>query len=389
MKLNKMKCCFLVAFLLSGLASGLGAAAQPSRAPSGPRVSIQSTRTIDGDPSDWTGTPGGNNTFVISNGEGIWRDVHLDDTGNGSYVYPNVTHSEPAPIPPPFPPHFEYIGYPHGGMVDLMEWRATADSANLYMMFRFYNMGSTEIATEWEGSEFGFGKILAQVYIDKDRVPGSGRTNATMFGNFFIAPGAAWEIVINVAGNAPRGFPRIEFANGTEYYLNSSTYCQANCSIYPSCIEIKVPRSVIGDYRRQTWRFIVVVGGFDEGHWRQVWSTELAKLYGWPPLFRFVGGEGEDWLGGMGNDPNIIDMAFTSSQAEQEALLNEFQTTGQIVEIDAYQEIYFDASGDVSLPPVGGFIIPANKLELLVPWISVGSAVLITITTVVIRKRER
>ncbi len=357
------------------------------------------TRTVDGDPSDWIGIPGGDNTWTVSNGEGIWRDIAQDDTGNGSYIYPNCTHSEPliidyAGAPWTGPPTealaytdkyvagTEPFWYKHGGMVDLREFRVTGDHSYLYLTLRFENMGSQEIAVEWNkdvhvpgsaANATGFGKILAQVYIDQDRIPSSGRTNATMFGNFLIAPEAAWEVVIDIAGDPYSeypdgdgyGFPRVEFANGTIYALNDTVasadplqpqkavYIQANCDIYPSCIELKVPYHVIGDPRGKTWRFVVVAGGYDEGKWRQVWSTETAKLYGWPPLFRFCGGEGEDpWSGDpttMGNDPNIIDMAFTASQAQQEALLNEFQTTGQLVQINAYQDVEFDV-GPVTPP---------------------------------------
>lgn len=46
--------------------------------------------TIDGDPSDWTGTPGGTNTWVYNDTaeEWIWNDEVGDDKGNGTYTYP-------------------------------------------------------------------------------------------------------------------------------------------------------------------------------------------------------------------------------------------------------------------------------------------------------------
>ncbi len=396
MKLGNRKWCLLLtACLLMGLVAGLGVVALPSRAPSGNLVSHQSTRTVDGNPIDWTGTPGADNTYVVSNGEGIWTDIAQDDTGNGSYIYPNCTHSEPliidyAGAPWTGPPTealaytdkyvagTEPFWYKHGGMVDFREFRVTGDLEYLYILLRFENMGSQEIAVEWNrdvhvpgspANDTNFGKILAQVYIDKDRVSGSGNTTATMFGNFEFDPACAWEVVINVAGDVLRGYPNVQLADGTTYYHNNSADCYANCDIYPSAIEMKVPYSEIGDPKGGAWRFMVVVGGFDEGRWRQVWNTTLAKDWGWPPLFRFVGGEGEDPLPDdpttMGNDPNIIDMAFfnASQYADQEALLKSF-TTGQLVVIDAYQTIYFDENGDV-IPWVPIYSLPILLMVIL------------------------
>jgi len=354
-------------------------------------VSAPSTKTIDGNPADWTGTPGPDNTWTVSNGEGIWRDIHNDDTGNGSYIYPNCTHT----IPPIYDSKgwqgyaYAYTGYPHGGMVDLREFRITADSSHLYILLRFENMGSRVIAIAWNKPVIGiperedtFGKILAQVYIDKDRVPGSGRTDATMLGNFRIAPECAWEAVIDVAGDLLRGFPRVQLADGTTYYHNKSTDCYANCDIYPSAIEMKVPFSEIGDPRGKTWRFTVVAGGFDEGNWRQVWNTTLAVGMGWPYMFRFIGGEGSD-PPNMGRDPNIIDMAFTKNTAEQEALLDSFSS---LVAINKYKDVYFSSSGDVPYA-VGGFIAPLDKLALMAPWIAL-AVVATTVASVVYRRKH-
>jgi len=401
MKMGKRKWCLLLtAFLLMGLTVGLGVAALPPITPS--KVSVNHAPiNIDGDPSDWKGTAGADNTYVIDQGEGIWKDVAFDDTANGSIIYPNCTHTEP--------PIFDSAGaswskvdnkavalaytdkfggtsiepywYKHGGFCDLKEFRVTGgnDSAPfLYLMFRFENMGNTEIACEWnKGPDrqqyYKFGKIFIQVYIDK--VSGSGRRDAIYKGNFNFSDECAWELVISVAGDpcdtdpgrlpedGIAGWPRVTFANGTVALINHTDYCYASCNIYPSCIELKVPYSIIGNPRGGAWNFTVVAGGFDEGRWRQYWSTDLAQLMGWPPLFRFCGGEGGD-PPNMGNDANIVDMAFISSQAEQEALLNEFQTTGQLVKIDAYQKIQFDENGNV-VPWVPIYSIPILLMVIL------------------------
>jgi len=383
-----------------GLTVGLGVAALPPMTSS--KVGVNHAAiTIDGDPIDWTGTPGPDDTYYISAGEGIWTDMALDDTGNGSIIYPNCTHTSPAiPDSGGWEGYaYAYTGYPHGGMVDLKEFRVTGDSDYLYLMFRFANMCNQAVAVEWNkdvhattgpnwqyANATGFGKILAQVYIDQDNVTGSGRTNSTMWGNFLFPSESAWEVVIDVAGDPfsghgfgdGYGFPRVEFANGTIYNLTEtvasteplqprkSVYIQANCNIYPSCIEMKVPRTVIGDYTTHTWKFFVLVGGYDEARWRQVWSS---VDIGFMAMFRFIGGEGDDPVPhggtGMGNDPNIIDMAFTntSSYTDQEALLSSF-APGQLVVVDAYLSISFDENGNV-IPWIPIYSLPILLMVIL------------------------
>jgi len=367
-------------------------------------VTAPSTKTIDGDPSDWTGIAGGDNTFVGHSGEGIWNDLAFDDTGNGSIIYPNCTH-DPPPGPDsagaPWAPYdssykalaytdkfggsgVEPYWYKHGGMVDLREFRVTADSSFLYIMVRYENMGNTAIAKEWGGNNSGFGsKAFCQVYIDKDRVSGSGNTTATMNGNFEFAATCRWEVVIDITDDAlgVRKFPRVQLANGTWYNHTTDGFCRGNPDIYPSAIEMKVPFSEIGDPRGQTWRFVVVVGGYDEGNWRQVTDASLSF---WFPLFRFCGGEGGD-PPAMGRDSNIIDMAFTASQAEQEALLDSFSS---LVQINKYQDITFDGNGNVKTTGVGGEVSALDKLALMAPWIAIAAIVIVASASVIFYRKR-
>ena len=396
--------------------------------------------TIDGNLADWTGTPPAtDNTWTVSAGEGIWRDAAADDRGNGSYIYPNNTIGGiPDSMGGPDGNAYQYTGYPGGGVrgggfLDLREFRITADSGALYMLFRFENMGRSDIALEWnywchnttwgwDSNATGWGKLKLEVYIDEDRIPGSGRTdtnsptptNPTDGGNFLIDPSAAWEDCVDIQGDNRRftyeswpvppayiggGLPRVISSDGTETLLNQSSglgtkclYTQGNPDIYPSAIEMKVPywalqASPLG----KTWRFTVVVGGADEGNWRQVWNTSLAVGMGWPYMFRFIGGEGGDsWAGGYGNDPNVIDMAFTKSQAAQEAMLNSFTKlpgTGLAV-VKAYQDVYFTSSGDVGATgPVGGFISPLDTLASMAPWIAL-VVVTVAAASVVYRRKH-
>lgn len=142
---------FLVFLVLGIPATTLGTpVVQNTTKVSASPLSINS-HTVDGDPSDWVGVAGGDNTWVVSNGEGIWNDAAFDDTGNGSYIYPNCTHTSPAINDSKGWDGYAYAytGYPHGGMCDLREFRVTGNDTCLFMMFRVENMGSQAIVNEY------------------------------------------------------------------------------------------------------------------------------------------------------------------------------------------------------------------------------------------------
>ena len=335
-----------------------------------------STITVDGDPSDWTGTAGSDNTYVVSAGEGIWKDAAGDDTGNGSYVYMNGTHDHMTGPPWNYPvAPFIMTGWPNGGCNDLTEFRVTADSNYLYLMFRVYNMGNSEIANQWGDAQRGLGgKIMFQVTIDQDR-DGTGRTdmnNSDTWANFLVASAQAWEAMVTITGRGGTEGARVELEDGSIHYLDQSDI-RGNGNY--SCAEIRVPISIVGDPAGKTWRFGAVVGHEDGGHYRAVCnSTPWAA-------FHPYGGEGLDNYADMGNDPNMFDMAFTTSKAAQEAMIGAFSS---LAVIEAYQDIKFSSSG-----PVGGAAGVLNALLLMAPWIILAVAVAATAISVVIYGRKR
>jgi hypothetical protein len=305
----------------------------------GTTVYTRLTRTVDGDPGDWIGAFPRENSWQVSNGEGIWEDGRGDDRGPGTYIYPTGTHDGLK----------QELGYAPKiyteGSVDLTEFRICADDQYLYVLFRLRNMGLNIVATQWGAEKYGFGRQLIQVAIDTDRVSGSGRTDLveeTYHANAKLSADAAWEWLICIDGYTPMVYSTTQ---GFDLELIGGKL-RANAS--NDTIEVAVPLSTIGDPTGKTWRFTVSVGGYDEGHYRQVWNTTLAENDGWPPYFRFMGGEGRD-PPNAGLDPNIMDIAFTISTTQQQSILSEYKTTGAIVEIDAYQDITF---GLPSSPPL-------------------------------------
>ena len=74
------------------------------------------TITVDGDPSDWSGTaPSTANSWVISNGEWIWKDAVGDERNDFNNSHPD-------------------------NRTDLTEFRVTGDSTYIYFMAKFKDL---------------------------------------------------------------------------------------------------------------------------------------------------------------------------------------------------------------------------------------------------------
>lgn len=324
-------------------------------------VSTQKSISVDGDPSDWVGTPGSVNTWVIDEGEGIWVDIGGDDTGDGMYLYPIGMHDDLYGTPCIFT----------AGSFDLTEFRTVVDEDYLYMMFRLRNMSTYEIATKWGGKEIGFDHQLVLVAIDTDQVSGSGQTDFVdeLQANATILPSAAWEWLISINGRVPL----IYTATG-EMHDFDLVGAEIKADVSCDTIEVAIPTNLIGDPTDKTWRFTICVGGYDEGHFRQVWDTEVAENEGWPPFFRFMGGEGRD-TPEQGLDPNFLDVAFTTNTAEQEEMLGNYQKTGILSGISAYHDITF------GVPPTPSVLTTETIVIILL-------VVVIVILGVVLAKRK-
>ena len=147
--------------------------------------SMRHTITVDGDPSDWTGTlPNTNNAYLVSNGEYVWNDTAGDERTNFANPDPRV---------------------------DLTEFRVTGDNSYIYFMAKFSNMSGFYLGDN--------GATFLAIAID----------NGTQGGETYFAgesdtntsADAAWEyqIVVNLADSRYSG----KNMSSTTYPLNEST----------------------------------------------------------------------------------------------------------------------------------------------------------------------
>lgn len=130
---------------------------------------------VDGDPSDWKAPlPSQDNTYIISNGEFVWRDATEDERTNF------VTQGS------------------HDPRVDLVEWRITGDENYLYMLFKFNDMSSINIGDD--------GATFIAVTIDRDLTSGSGNVWFAGESDTQVNSSAAWEyqVIVNLADSRYR-----------------------------------------------------------------------------------------------------------------------------------------------------------------------------------------
>jgi hypothetical protein len=266
------------------------------------------TITVDGDPSDWTGTPPAtNNTGEISEGEYIWRDEPGDDAGNGSWAYPT--------------------GYV-GGEADLLELRITWDEDYLYLLFVFDDIPEGQ----WNRTAIDF-------VIDTDRVSGSGQEWLGGMADMKIVNESRHEVDITIAGNniavrnSTGGDPWPIIANTT--YPAESPMLVANSSAN-DCFEVGIPLAVIESPTGQTWRFACIVGVQNQD---ATWGGDcFAEVF--PTANETTPGGGEEsWV-----DPDAFDGAFYESKDDQELEFGTF-VLGEVEEpvlVSAYADIEMD-----------------------------------------------
>lgn len=133
--------------------------------------------TVDGDPSDWTGTPPGVDEFTYSDYEAIWHDAADDDLGDGG--------DAPGAADNPEPYSYPLNSYFLGTEADIIEWRMTAcpDSSMLYFLIRINNFDQVWMP-------------FIGIALDLDHIPGSGQMHLGGYASLTVDPMIYWEYII-------------------------------------------------------------------------------------------------------------------------------------------------------------------------------------------------
>ena len=273
------------------------------------------TITVDGDPSDWTGTaPTVVNTATVSSGEFIWNDTAGDDRGDGAYTYPTSTD---------FPP----------GLFDILEIRLTADAQNLYFMVRVANL-----TNPWGGSD-GFSTLAGVLLIDTT-LDSAGQLTSRP--NVNITAGQGWEYYVKI-GNV--GW-QTESSKIWDTAGNWAPIVNKGSDVYDT-IEASIPLSFIGKdgyaVNGETWGFMFFLqshAGENPDGFRAVTATGGAYEFGGCDSTQYI-------------CPEIQDLAFSPDQASQEAELSTFTATDPATMTSSAQVTFSSSLGFVpdTTPP--------------------------------------
>ena len=218
-----------------------------------------------------------------------------DDTGDGDYTYPLASD-------------FKYLNGQHATdkLWDLTWFNISENPISVQFTVGFADVGFNQ----WN-APFGFSFQIVNIYIDTDRVPGSGHApmisgpNAEALGNF------TWETMVSVGGWGQTLFVTDDPGVGT--FQQSGVTAFADPSRH--AVNVAVPKKYIDaatmDPRK--WGYVVVSGsqdGFGVGfYWRAVAITP------------------ETWKGGGGSingkNSNIYD-AITPPWTTQAAALGSY-----------------------------------------------------------------
>ncbi len=187
---------------------------------------------------------------------------------------------------------------PGHGLFDILDFKLGYDKNNFVASLKF-----SEITNPWN-SPTGFSHPLIQIYIDKNRISGSGNTKPDQNPNVLISPDFAWETLVRADGFKQYGL-----------YQNKTTFAgvSAIADTLEKTITIKAPLNIVGT-PTQDWAYVVLIGSQDFSAFRErMTSASTWKL-----------GGGDDGP----YDPNVVDM-LTPPGVDQTQLLSSYSVVKQ------------------------------------------------------------
>lgn len=219
-----------------------------------------------------------------------WDDPVGDDHGPGTYVYPGNAVFAP-------------------GVFDMKRFEVFDEGNDV--VFKVWLAGPIE--NVWN-SPTGLSVQTIDIYLDTDRVPGSGQTAALGGRRVEFAPESAWEYAIWVEGWQQRIFTAGGKAQGAAPPAEEGAGLRVSVDSAERSVTVRVPKAVIGE-PQPTWGYqVFILGqeGFPESDSLRVREVKANRAE-----WRFGGGDDGPY------DPNVIDM-LAPEGTTQEAVLGRY-----------------------------------------------------------------
>ncbi len=225
----------------------------------------------------------------------VFEDPVGDDTGDGDYTYPLAQDFQCS--------DGQYCDV----LFDMTHVAISETPVSVTFTFGFVDVGRNV----WNGPN-GFSFQIVNIYVDTDRIPGSGQVNLLEGPAARVNASFAWEVAVQAAGwSDSRTF--VTYDSDVTQRLSSGLVVTRQEGTHN--ITIIVPKKLFPGGSPSDWGYVFVSGsqdGFGPGWWRDV-----------------IGIEGI-WVGGGGaahnRDPRIYD-AITPEGVNQAAMLGGYTST--------------------------------------------------------------
>lgn len=238
---------------------------------------------VDGDPTDWIGNIiNATDTGYIDGGEAIWLDAQGDDIGDGG----DAPYAQDNPEGYTYPTDTSFTG----GEADIIQFRLTADTRNLYFLVKLDSFRSVYYP-------------MVVITIDIDHTPGSGQIWLPQSADVLVDSLIQWEYAIILADNS------IKVLDSAWTDITDSVAAQAVFNPNGGYIEAGLNARLLSPNVDifDTTVYLTCAAGLNEfGHFKEVDSIST----------QWHGGGG---LGTNGTDtsiywvePDVYDLAFVS-----------------------------------------------------------------------------
>ncbi len=211
-------------------------------------------------------------------------DTLGDETGDGDYSYPLASDFAP-----------------HKGLWDIVSTEISATEYDLIFRLEF-----AEMTNVWHMRQ-GFCHEIIQIYIDQDRISGSGNLEMLPGANAEVTPDFAWEVAVSATGDA------IFVQKETGEKLSAG--CEASGNEETKKIEIIASKSLVGSDVAD-YGYVIVVGsqdGFGTGKFRDVDDE--------PGVWTLGGGAAPNAADGKDYDPGIIDAVLSEEDESKQSTI--------------------------------------------------------------------
>lgn len=240
---------------------------------------------VDGDPIDWIGaTVAENDTYYVDAGEFIWLDTQGDDVGDGG----DALNAQDNPSGYTYPLDTSYTG----GEADIIQFRLTADTQNLYFLIQLDTFTSIY-------------NPLVVVTIDVDHLWGSGEIWIPQAADLVVDSLISWEYAIVLGDGSIRVF------NSTWNDITDSVQAQVVFNTNGGYVEASLNALLLepsGNILDSTIYLTCVAGINEFGNFKEVDSI-ATQWYGGGGLGESGNTDAPYWI-----EPDVYDLAFVSSE---------------------------------------------------------------------------